>query len=67
MFDRLSPKQKQVLFAILLSVTTSICKNVTMQYSIEFVDGYYYFHSIDRHLEHHYICRPYIEADIVND
>jgi hypothetical protein len=41
--NRLSPKQKQVLFAIVLSLTTSICKNVTMKCSIEFIDpGYYY-------------------------
>jgi hypothetical protein len=45
MFDRLSPKQKQVLFAIALSIATSICKNVTMEYSIEFVDpSRYHFH-----------------------
>jgi hypothetical protein len=50
MFDRLSPKQKQVLFAIVLSVATSICKNVTMQHSIEFVDpGYYHFHPLVNH------------------
>jgi hypothetical protein len=65
MFDRLSPKQKQVLFTIVLSLTASICKNVTMKYSIEFVEpGYYHFQQIDRHLEHHYICHPYIEAGI---
>jgi hypothetical protein len=57
MFDRLSPKQKQVLFAIALSLTTSICKNVTMKYSIEFVDsGYYHFQPRVHQCGCRYLC-----------